>query len=325
MRKTTLETLTDGECIYSNGTDVLVTGKYLRLFRADGSFVTKFAPIRHPLRVAMLPGRTALVEGAADKAYHYLSLEEGTILWTCPQKGHSHIDGPHRFALSPDGSAAYVLYHPQFETLEAEQICPLEQTYKKIRTNITLRSTEDIFCDDEGTLCALQTHVVQKCDHLGIPLEPGYWQHGILAIPFDGREPYWKRQWQTDDYKPARICDGRHILYEDFSILDLSTGEWSRLISQEAYDSLPHWGFIWNFDSQRCLLTVRYIGARLNVVIDCKARQITAKYIPEESRFGFPGCLVGEEFWMGSPHGVLRLPYPFFQEGDFRDSHNFMF
>lgn len=94
MKRTTLESLSDGECIFSNGTDVLVAGKYLRLFRADGTFVTKFAPIRRPRRVAMLPGRTALVEGAADKAYHYLSLEEGRILWTCPQKGHSPWTAP---------------------------------------------------------------------------------------------------------------------------------------------------------------------------------------------------------------------------------------
>lgn len=312
MRKTVLEALTDSESIFSNGTDVLVAGKYLRLFRADGTFVTKFAPIRHPRRVAFLPNRTALVEGAADEGYHYLSLTDGVILWSCQQKGHGHIDGPHCFAVSPDGTRVYTLYYPRYGVMAAEQICPLAQTYKKIRSEICLRSTDAIFCGSDGVLCALQQHTVQKCDNRGIPVEPGYHQHGILAIPFDGQKPYWKQQWQTTELHRAQACDGRYILYEDFSILDLKTDAMSRLISQEEYDTLPHRGFIWQYDPVRFLLTIRYVGARMNLVIDCIARKVLAKYIPDE-QYGFPGCLIGEEFWLGSEKGVLRLPFPLVQ------------
>lgn len=316
MRKTTLETLADGQGISSNGTDVLIAGKYLHLFRADGTFVAKFSPIRHPLRVAFLPGRTALVEGGADEGYHYLSLESGTILWSCQQQGRGHISGPHCFALSPDGKFVYTLYYPKYEVMEAERICPTEQTYEKRRTTFCLRTTDAIFCDKDGTLCALQQHAVQRCDNLGIPLEPGCHQNGILAIPFDDREPYWIHQWRTDEPRHARACDGRYILYEDYSIWDLETDTWSRLISLEEYDPLPHRGFICHYDRERNLLTVRYIGSKMNMVIDCKARRVTARYIPGESHYGFPGCLIGDEFWMGSKSGVQRLPYPMFQEGD---------
>lgn len=313
MGNDSLALVKDAYSIFTNGSDVLAAGKNLWLFRADGSLVTKFHSIRPPVKVAFLPNRTAIVDGQGDTAYHSISLERGEILWSSNKKGRRRMES-YRFAVSPDGMTVYNVCYLQNGSMRIDRLCPQSKTHETCDITDCLRVTEDIFCDPEGVLCALQTHLIIDPNDPYSQNHPPIRQHGILSIPWENGtpKPYWKRQWQTTAaaYTPARGCDGTHILYEDFSVLNMDSQTVCQLLSPEEIASLPKGGFLWTFEPSGKRLTVCYIASALNIIMDCEKKKIAARYDRLDPSIGYRGCLIGGAFWMGTPGGIVKRPFP---------------
>lgn len=315
MRNVSLSSITDAYYIFSNGEDVLVAGKHLWLFRADGSFVTKFAAIRLPMKAVFLPNRRVLVDGYGDKAYHYIALDSGEVLWRSNKKGRRMMES-NRFAVSPDGMTIYDTCYIQNKAMQIDRICPENKSHETFMIDECLRVTEDIFCDKTGALCALQTHLIIDPDDPYSEKKTPVRQHGLLSISFENGTavPHWTSQWQSQNgdisHGFARACDGTHILYEDLSVLDMNKQVILQLLSPEETAQFPKDGFTWTYDCERKLLTVSFVSSLYNYVIDCDKKKIVAKYGRCDSSVGYQGCLVGDEFWMGTADGIVKRPFP---------------
>lgn len=325
MARDILATIKRCDIIFSNGQDVLVAGKTIWLFRGSGEFVKKLVEIRRPLKAVFLPNRTAIVDSGVDYAYYYLDLKTGEILWTTKMKGRRSGE-LFRFAVTPDGSTVYNLfyaYRGEKEVLHVERIIPEKHIHDifpvKEPLNLTgaLCITGDLFCDDNGTLCALQHKNITRYedyDYLDTPQV--IFHYGILALPFqDGTlRPYWKRNWkkeQTGKWYSICACDGRYILYEGLSVFNLETQNTFYLLSDADRKLLPVEDFQYFYDPIRSLLTLWYYGNKQNAVIDCKNRRLVGQYFSEDILgIGYGGCVIGNEFWMGTSDGVVRKPFP---------------
>lgn len=187
MRKITPKSIKDVYIIQSNGEDVLVANKYLRLFHADGTFVTKFSDFLYSWRFAFLPNRTALVDEKRRGTYHYLSLETGQILWST-MRTCSTTEPRRPLAVSPDGTVVYDLRctsHNGKPVLMVERICPEQQLHEQFRLEGYPKSITATFCDEEGTFCALFSHQIidpeQEYSHVPTPRIR---QYGFLAMPY---------------------------------------------------------------------------------------------------------------------------------------------
>lgn len=324
MSRDILASIKKCELIFSNGQDVFVCGKHLWLFRTNGEFIKKVLPIRRPYKAVFLPNRRALVEGVEDHAYYYLDLETGEILWRSGKKGRRSGE-TNQFVVAPNGVEVYSLFYvfqEEKRVLCVERICPELQIHDVFPVLNSLNITSAIFCDKDGTLCALQyENVTPYNDDYYYNDYPNIFQHGILAIPFQNGipRPYWKKQWQiqtTVRCSPAIACNGRYILHQDFSVLDLETQNTFFLLTDADRKSLPERSFEWFYDSERYLLTLWYTNIlENNIVLDCKNKKIIGRYCHENTAdnsasVGYGGCLIGNTFWMGTPNGVARLPFP---------------
>lgn len=315
MGSTTFKSIKKCSSIFSEGDDVLVFEKKLVLFRKDGTFITRFMEIRYPYKVVFLPNRTALVD--SDGGFHYISLEKGQILWSVKPKGGDRCKGQFRFAVSPDRSAVYDVCSSSNFSILVDRFFPERRFHDTVRIKDCLRSTRDIFCDQDGTLCALQRHIIINHDEDDYEnRKPSMIQWGIQAISYteDGTpKTSWKKLWQTEAAKSvsAEGCDGRYVLMEDFTVLDLENQTTFRLLPEETCHTLPQKdGYGWTYDEARKLLTVYYIGTNQNVIIDCQKRELVAQYYRENLEVGFEGCLIENEFWTGTSNGIVKKPFP---------------
>lgn len=316
MHNTTLTSIKDCNCIFTKGEDVLILGKCLWLFRTDGSFVAKLNGIRFPLKVAFLSDRKALVDGAGDGAYHYISLEDGTVIWSCPKKGRRTAPAK-RFAISTDESIVYDSYclaNRPMETMQIDLLFPQRKIQESYSVQDCLRVTEDIFCDDSGNLYALQSHLIVDPGDPNYDPETRLQQNGILELFYKEHsiQPCWKKLWKSKAmHSESMICsDGKYILYGDLSVFDIEKEATFSLLQHDSTTVPPQDSFIWSYEKERKLLTVSYIAANQNLVIDCAERRIVAKYVSDDVSVGFQGCLVGNEFWIGTKDGVIRKPFP---------------
>ena len=327
MARDILKSIKTCEVIFSNGQDVLVGGKPLWLFRANGEFVKKVLPIRRPYKVAFLPNRTALVDGVADHAYYYLNLEAGEILWVVKKTQRRSGETP-RFVVSPDGSMVYNLFYSYRNgrrVLHVERMIPEKRIYNifAVEEPLGLASgglcmTRDMFCDSDGILCAFQAMNITRYEDYDYMETPNAVFHfGILALPFqnDVLHPYWKRHWKTErtgKWNKIRACDERYVLFEDLSVLDMETQETFFLLNESDRESLAPCSFRYFYDSERFLLILWRLDDKQSAVIDCKNRKLVGQYFGEpglESP-GSGGWVIGNEFWLGTSKGVARYPFP---------------
>lgn len=327
MPRDVLKSIKTCDAVFSNGQDVIVGGRSLWIFRSTGEFVKKVLPVRWPCKAAFLPNRTALVESLADRAYYYLDLKTGEILWIT-QKKHRRKREPDRFAVSPDGSTIYNVfysYHGETYSLYAERIIPEVRKHEIFVVNEPLNLTGplstigDLFCDSDGTLCTLQyKNITRYSDYDYMETPRVIFHYGILALPFhDGQlHPYWKKHWQAERVgKESRIraCDGRCILYENLTVRDMESQSVFSLIDESDREFLPPCSFRYFYDPERFLLTIWRLDDRQKAVIDCRERKLVGRYFSSpETDTGYGGWVIGNEFWMGTPDGVVRSPFPNF-------------
>lgn len=325
----TLTSIKTCESVFSNGIDVLIRGKAFWQFQADGEFVRKI-PIRHPNRIAFLPERTVFIDGV--QKYYYLSLQTGEALWVLEKERSNRTDESWSFAVSPGGSTIYSSFYRNERgkrVFYVELFCLEGRQYRVFPIEQGLALTASLFVGDDGVLCALQRQYIPSASEEDMEHHSLH-RHGILAIPFqDGLPcPYWKQQWEITDggpYSFGRACNGKYILFDDYSVLNLETRQTCFLLDEAERETLPTDGFECAYDAAHSLLTLQYISTlmpfdRQKVIIDCGSRKIAARYLMEEPQdreepirysVGYRGCLVGDSFWIGTTtDGVVRLPFP---------------
>ena len=311
MRKITLDTIKECNFIETNGEDVLLFAKKLWLFRADGSYVCQVESARWPTKVVFLPDRRAFIDGGADECYHCISLTDGKILWSIPQKGRRN-QCMKRLALSKDHAFVYD-YFERYKDDElysfVDRISLTDHTHSVFQIQPGLRVVKDIFVDSEDRFCTLQFHMDLdgKLDQYGNPTEQVV---GIQAFAFHGStvESSWVSQWKESraSSKWPMYCNGEKILRENLWVDDLKTGLRRPLVPEP--NQLPRLSRAF-YKEEKGLLVTYDLSSGLNAVIDCVNGRIAAVYNQDGTAYN--GNIVGNEFWLPYPDRVVRLPFPY--------------
>lgn len=312
MRKIDLSTVKDCGVIWNCGEFVVASGKSLWVFRKDGSFVSKSNTIRYPGKLHFLPPDRIFVAGGTDYQYHYVNLLTGEDIWTTSLDRKGELFNQ-RFAVSPDNRYLYDMYNHYVSGKRYVLRFSLEDlTVSKSEVPDYLRGTVGIYTDEEGILYALQTHLLTDDGKLS--------QNGILRIDWRTEKPVfsWERVWQSERNRKKmwKHTDGRYILCEDYSVIDMTTMQSFNLLENDS-KWIPENGCLdCEYLPDRGLLLAYHGIYDGNVVIDCKARKRVAQYAPTEIgvRAGFAGCLIGDEYWIGTADGIVRKPFPLFEE-----------
>lgn len=303
----------DCTSIYSDGNTVLLCGKYLWIYRADGTFVSKHRTIRNPYKVSFMPGNTALVDGSGSKSYYYITLDTGEILWSSNKKGH-RTTSSFSFAVSPDGTTAFDVCIPKYGILQVDRLQPSVSHYDTYTIRDGLRVTDSEFCISPNELYILQSHLIinpnDPYSEKSLPVR----QNGLMVLRYSEKGPQhcWERYWASDGTSRIRMrgCNRTHILFEDFTVLNMDTSEAFSLVSDLEKQRLPFAPFSWRYDPDRRLLFVYYTGLPLNLVIDCNEKKIVSNYLNGEGLDGFQGCLIDNEYWIGTGDGIVKYPFP---------------
>lgn len=286
--------------IFRNEKYVVMLGRNLWIFQVNGTYVACRKDIVNPYKIAFLPGDRLLVNGG-NKQYNILSLTDGSEIWNVSQvKREGAAD---RFALSPDGMYAYDYYEWKddlhFVRIDLKELCGSEYIVSP-----GLRATGDIICDNEGTPCLLQRHysVVSgsQISENGILLQ--YQENFELGSSY-----YWKYKW-TFPSKQISHCfldDADTIITNDLHVYRPSTGESYYLLENTPLWQPPENKHVFcRLDYSKKYIVVQFCNA--NAVIDYAKRELVACYAS-----GYRiGCIVEDEFWIGSENGVQRKPFP---------------
>lgn len=311
MRTINLNSVKDCSAIYGCGEYVVATGRTLWIFRKDGSFVAKSKTIRYASKVTFLPPDTIFVAGGSDNQYHYVSLLTGEDIWSFPED-RKRTMMQRKFAVSPDRKTLYDMYCSVYkgrDILYIEKIDLNERTVQRAEVPESLRVTYCIYTDEEGVLYALQSHYIADEKRK---------QNGILKIDWTGSEPLfsWERLWQSEAGPDFMSTDGRYILRSDYSVLDLKTMQTFSLLENE-----PEWKPREGYSEcvylqERNLLICYYLFEDIgNVIVDCAARKRVAQYdAMTPLKAGYKGCLIDNEYWIGTPEGIKRKEFPIFEE-----------
>ena len=313
VREVTLSSIKDCTAIYSNGTFVFVCGKKTYLFRKDGTFITAYKDIRYPSKIAFLSETEAIVDSGYSGFYYLIVLENGEIKWSGIQKGRRMVHSTH-FAISSDSKTIYDQCLLVNGSLCVDVIYPHNGIHSYFQLKAGYRVTKNAFCDENNRLCFIQTQVKNPDDdlHKNTPI---IYQCGILELTEANEKCAcrWKYQWEYEHYKGHHIygTDGRYILYEDFWVEDMMTDSVFNLLENDISPSPQAGSFVCAYDQQRNLLTISYYaGKRSNIIIDCEKRKRIAQFERESGSVGFKGCIVGNEFWIGSANGIRKYPLP---------------
>lgn len=313
MANNMLRIIKDCHSVFSDGQYVLLAGRKLWIFRTDDTFIAKLELIRKPSKAVFLPNNTALVDGDGDGHYHYISLENGELLWSSIKKGRRHRPVK-RFAVSSDGTTIYDVYYKDSNSLYVDLLIPEKHLHISYVVNEGFSITHDIFCNQNDALCILQSQIQMNSNTLCTHHYPSIRQNGILKVLFgkEGVKTHWEKLWQSNSGSDTvvRGCDGENILQSDFSVINLNTMNTYPLLDKDEMDKLPKDSFFCSYDLKRHLLTVYFLAERINAIIDCQSRKVVGLYNGDKLDVGYTGCLIHNAFWIGTCEGVVKKPFP---------------
>lgn len=307
MRKIGLTSVKDCEMIFAHDNSVMLSGKNPWLFRKDGSFVAKYKPIRNAYNMLFLPGNIAFLDGWMDQSYHFISLDTGELLWSYAQKGKRDFT-PRIFSATADGKIVYYVYSIK-NTLHVDQLVLSEKACTTYSIPLGMRATHHCYCDERGYLCMLQSFLPPEDES-----SKSYGFFGILQWHPSDPNPTWKYQWVEPTGSldcTVRTCNDEYALLGNLKVRCLKSGEVFDLLgNQTDMPSISGGYSVAAYDQERKLLTVRFTSSSSNVIIDCKERKIAAHYMPFSYHEHVGGCLIGDEFWIGSDDGIVKRPFP---------------
>ncbi|MBR2421624.1 MAG: hypothetical protein IKB09_04650 [Oscillospiraceae bacterium] len=307
----TPSTVKDAWEIVSCGNRVLVFSKTLWIFQTDGSFVTHQKAVRYPRKAAFLQDNTAILE--ANSTYFHIDLTDGSVLWSNPRK-KGICPSINQFAVSPDGTVVFDFQYMKDSVVRIDRICPGKQTVDSYSLKDGLSITNDLYCKDQDTLYILQYSTLIDPEAPLFSTVVPMRQNGILELKYSAENPEreWKHMWQDQSSAThtPRKTDGRYVLYNDFSVLDLKTMEYFSILPEHNLGKYK-FGEMTNlvFHEDRNLLSFGYICQDINVILDCRKREVVAQYVSRKK-----GCLVGTEFWIGTENGIVRRPFPWIDD-----------
>lgn len=312
MRRIDLSTVKDCEFIWECGDYIVAAGKLVWVFRKDGSFVAKSSTIRYPLKIYFLPPDKAFIQGGANYQYHYIDLQTAEDIWTVPCGGRFNSFGK-KFIASPDNKYLFDIYCNNKNFKHYVLRFSIENlTVAKEEVPESLRVTVGGYMDKEGVLYALQTHLLNDGKTS---------QNGILRIDWRDEKPIfsWKSLWQSEKnrFKNWRYTDGQYILCEDYTVVDMTTMHEFNLLENDSDWVTAYGPLDCVYIADRGLLIGYHDLEEGNVVIDCKARKRVAQYVSaknDDEKAGFAGCLVGDEYWIGTEEGIVKKIFPIFEE-----------
>lgn len=308
MRRTTIETVIDGELIFSTDKYVVISGKHPWIFRRDGTFIATLKSIVKAYNMVFLPDNTVIMSSLAQHKVYHVSLETGSILWMVPHKKRSMLV-PDTFALAPDGRTVYYTYQSN-RVLHIDQIIPQEQVCNTFQIPSARGAILHCWCDPDENLKLLYTAKVDKaataCE------DKAFCQDGILSWSSAQQEPLVKYQWFRESSASSHpvACNGEYVLCSDLTGWSFLTGERFDLLENEERTIPALTPFrISNYDSTRKLLTINFLSGRSTIIIDCGNRKVAAHYAVITPGLS-GGCLIGDEYWIGTAHGVIKRPFP---------------
>jgi hypothetical protein len=101
------------------------------------------------------------------------------------------------------------------------------------------------------------------------------------------------------------------VLLGNLNVRNLKTGDTFSLIENQTDMPKIFGGYtVTAYDKERNLLTICFTWSCSNIIIDCTARKIVAHYTPFSYHEHVGGCLIGDEFWIGSDDGIVKRPFP---------------
>lgn len=311
MRRFDLSSVEDCEIIFPHGDYVVLSGKNPWIFRKDGTYVAKLKAIRQAYNMKFLPGNMVLMDGFADRSYHYVSLDRGEVVWSCPKKGRRNYIGG-KLAVSPDGNIIYYVYSKDNEAdkVYVDHIEPEEQKVTTYHISPVRGAVYHGCCDNDGRLFLLRSVVIKEP---GTEEEVCHKSTGILEWSPGKPEPVWKYHWWDKVYR-CRAFDDRFILLDDLRAFSLETGEIIDLLENSPGMKMSPGGIdVRAYDPISKLLTVCFTYSNSTIIIDCQARKVISHYAPI-SRGLSGGCLIDNAFWIGTYDGVIKRPFPHMDE-----------
>jgi len=309
MGRIGLHSVKDSCVLQKCGDYVVSLGKKLWIFRTDGSFVAQCAEVRYPKRVLFLPPEEIFVEGGTDRKYHHISLSTGLDIWNAPMAKERMMQAKD-FVLSPDQKFIYDMYYSKAQWVVL-RVSLEEQTVATKVIPHTLFATVAIYTDEQGILYALQTH------HLTSDGKTS--QYGIFKIDWrDSSEPQfsWVRLWEGETQMRWKYSDGKYVLREDYSVFDLQTLEtFSLLEGDDDWKPSVYGMATCVYIPEQNLLMAYHFYDDGHVIIDCSTRKRISHYALKlnNDSIGFQGCLVNDEYWVGTTNGIIKKPFPLFE------------
>lgn len=308
MRRYDLSSVKDCESIFAHNNYVMFSGKNPWLFRKNGSFIAKYNTIRNAYSMIFLPGNIAFLDGRLDRSYHYISLDSGELLWTLPKKGKRNFI-PSEFAATNDGNIVYYVYSIK-DVLHVDQLVLSEKTCTTYSIPLSVRATHHCYCDKRGYLCMLQSFLIPQKDEDG----KSYRFFGVLQWHPSNQKPTWKYQWIMPTGSPdctVRTCNDEYALLGNLKVRSFKTGEIFDLLENQTDIPPVSGGYsVEAYDETRQLLTILLTGSASTLIIDCKKRKVVSHYVPFRSYQYVGGCLIDDEFWVGSEDGIIKRPFP---------------
>lgn len=298
MRRFSLDTVIDCEKIFQQGDTVIFSGKHPWIFRKDGTYIGKIKSISRAYEMLFLPNNTVFMDGCGDRSYHYVSLDTGEVLWCLPQKGRRYL-APQKMAVSPDGTTVYYLYcvGSSFGNLYIDKIVPEERLCTTKKAPPIKGAVCGFFCDKSGDLCILYS-VACSHDIRLYKLNPAT----LEIVSCDEFTYVSQGGWKM-------AGDDQYIIFDDWNVYALRTGETFSLMEHEPQTVQRNPFVIDGYDPDRKLLTVHYLDHGSTVILDCEKHKIAAHYRPISSGL-HGGCLLDNEFWIGSYEGIVKRPFP---------------
>lgn len=313
LRRIELSSVKDCGVIFAHGNSVILSGKNPWLFRKDGSFVAKYKQIRNAYDMVFLPGNIVVMDGLADQSYHFISLDTGELLWSCIKKGKRDFF-PRKFAVSDDGEIVYYVYSIKRilyvdRLILSERNCSTYSIPLPLGTD-SLGATAHCYCDANGCLCMFQTFLLPQKDEN----EKSYFFQGILQWHPDDPISTWKHHWTVPSGIGSTFrscsCNDEYVLLDNLKVCTLKNGKIFDLLENQQ-NMPPVFGGcrVQAYDYKKKLLTVQFSYSGSNMIVDCSQKKIVSHYVPS-SRSHIGGCLINDEFWMGSDDGIVKRPFP---------------
>lgn len=302
MRMFSFESVTDCDTIFDCGENVIFAGKHPWIFRKDGTYIAKIKSICRAWNMLSLSNGTVFMDGHGDKSYHHISPENGEVLWSLPKKGKRNLT-PRRMSLSPNGRTVYYLYSIGSDFL-VDTIIPDEQVCLTKRIPLGKGPVHSFFCNSDGNL------VIMQCEINAAHID-GFCTYTLLIFdPTDMTPVAQPLHFPIEAVSVPVEANEHYALFSDLRVLDIQSGLIFSLLDDHLQKISKDLFTISGYDEMRQLLNIRYIGSGSTLIIDCNEHRIAAHYRPISEGLS-SGSLIGDEFWLGSSTGIVKLPFPY--------------